>query len=93
MADKWRAYTQAWVVWKGWRVDFLDSDQWFYPGARGVTLHRYKNIQILVDDNDPLDPGVFDWEIGLPLAEDVLPYSSEGEKLQFRLDHDLVTAE
>jgi len=92
MSEQWSPYVDAWSVWEGWKVDFLEPDQWFYPGAKGVTLHQLKNIQILVDFDCPkgLCNGVFDWELGLPLAEAVLPYSTEAEKLEFRSANGLI---
>ena len=89
---QWHDYVDAWDVWDGWTLELLEPSQWSYPGAKGVTLHQYRNIQILVDEDCPkgLCPGVFDWELGLPLAEFLLPYSTELEKLEFRTENDLL---
>jgi hypothetical protein len=99
MAIKWeKVDVYAWGVWDGWKYIWVEEDQWRFKNADGVTYHQYMETHIRYSaECSPhpkgLCPGIFDWEIGLPLAESVLPYSTEAEKLYFRKDNDLIYAD
>jgi len=97
LRTQWKPHVtfEPYDAWSNYAITFSNSEMW--RGDRqimGATFHGRQGVYIWMPREckpypKGLCPGVFDWEMGLVLAEHNSPFSPELEKLRWREERGL----